>query len=76
MPRLHSLQSTFADALGFSLSTSRLPATDLDAKPVSLAPQIFHVNLLFTEALFSSHADNSLRTKLADLYSTHTLLAG
>jgi hypothetical protein len=30
--RLHSLQSTVAHALGISRSTSRLPATDLDAQ--------------------------------------------
>jgi hypothetical protein len=36
--------------------------------------QIFPINLLFTEAVFSTHADNSLRTKLADLYSTRALL--
>jgi hypothetical protein len=28
----------------------------------SLTLQLFHVNLLFTEAVFSAHADNSLRT--------------
>jgi hypothetical protein len=42
--------------------------------------QIFHVNLLFTEAVFSAYADNSLRTgceltrtKLANLHSSGTL---
>jgi hypothetical protein len=50
----------------------------------SLTLQMFHVNLLVTEAVSSTYADNSLRTgceltctKLADLYSTrtaHTLL--
>jgi hypothetical protein len=58
--RLHSLQSTVAHALGFSVSTNRFPATDLDAETVSLTLQIFHVNLLVTEAVFSTHADNSL----------------
>jgi hypothetical protein len=85
MSSLHQLQFTFAHALGFSCSTSRLLATDADAQTVnSLTLRIFHVNLLVTETDFSTHADNSLRTgceltctKLADLYSTrtvHTLL--
>jgi hypothetical protein len=73
-----NLQSTVAHALGFSVSTS-LPAMDLDAQTLNLTLQIFHVNLPVTEAVFSTHAYNSLRTrtKLADLYSTrtaHTLL--
>jgi hypothetical protein len=34
--RLHQLQFTVAHALGFSRSTSRLPATDLDRQTVSL----------------------------------------
>jgi hypothetical protein len=59
------------------VSTSRLLATDLDAQTVSLTLQIFHVNLLFTEEDFSSHADNSLRTKVYELvlnWPTCTLL--
>jgi hypothetical protein len=32
MSRLHQLQFTVAHALGFSRSTSRLPATDIDAQ--------------------------------------------
>jgi hypothetical protein len=63
MSRLHQLQSTVAHTLGFSRSTIRLPATDLDAQTVSLTLQIFHVNLLFTETVISTHADNSLRTR-------------
>jgi hypothetical protein len=54
MSRLHQLQFTVAHALGFSVSTSRFPGTDLDAQTVSLTLQIFHVNLLFTEAVFSN----------------------
>jgi hypothetical protein len=57
---LHQLQSTIAHALGFSHSTSRLPATDLDAQTVSLTLQIFRVTLLLTEAVFSTHAYNPL----------------
>jgi hypothetical protein len=60
MSRLHSLQSTVAHALGFSRSTSRLPAMDLNAQTVSLTLQIFHVNLLVTKTVFSTHANNSL----------------
>jgi hypothetical protein len=60
---LHTLQSTVAHALGFPVSTSRFPAMDLDAQTVSLTLQIFHVNLLVTETVFSTHADNSLRTR-------------
>jgi hypothetical protein len=33
----------FAHALGFSRSTSRLPATDLDAQTVSLTLQVLHI---------------------------------
>jgi hypothetical protein len=41
MSRLHQLQSTVAHALGLSRSTSRLPATDLDAQlQQSYAPNI------------------------------------
>jgi hypothetical protein len=32
MSRLHTLQSTVAHALGFSVHTSRLPSTDVDAQ--------------------------------------------
>jgi hypothetical protein len=60
---LHQLQSTVARTLGFSVHTSRLSATDVDAQTESLKLQIFHINLLFTEAVFSTHADNSLRTR-------------
>jgi hypothetical protein len=43
---LHTLQSTAAHALGFSVSTSRLPATDLYTQTVAvLTLQILHVNL-------------------------------
>jgi hypothetical protein len=34
--RLYSLQSTVAHALGFSVSTSRLLATDLDAQTITV----------------------------------------
>jgi hypothetical protein len=33
---LHQLQFTVAHALGFSVSTSRFPATDLDAQTVTV----------------------------------------
>jgi hypothetical protein len=56
MSRLHQLQFTVAHALGFSHSTSRPLATDLDAR---LILQISHISLLFTEAVSSTHADNS-----------------
>jgi hypothetical protein len=49
---LHQLQFTVAHALGFSVSTSRFPATDLDANYNSLTLQVLHINLLFTEAVF------------------------
>jgi hypothetical protein len=64
VPHLHSLQSTVAHALGYHRSTSRLPAMDLDAHYNSLILQIFYVHFLVTEALFSSYADNSLRTNM------------
>jgi hypothetical protein len=64
MSRLHQLKFTVAHALGFSRSTSRLSATDVDAQTISLTLQIFHVNLLVTETVFSTHADNSLRTNV------------
>jgi hypothetical protein len=60
MSPLHQLQFTVAHAIGFSVYTNRFPATDLDALTVSLTLQIFHVNLLVTEAVFSTYADNSL----------------
>jgi hypothetical protein len=36
VPHLHTLQYTVAHALGFSRSTSRLSATDLDAQTVTV----------------------------------------
>jgi hypothetical protein len=36
MSRLHQLQFTIADALGFSVSISRFPATDLNAQTVTV----------------------------------------
>jgi hypothetical protein len=65
-----NLQSTVAYALGFSRSTSRLLATDLDAQN-SLTLQALHINLLFTEAVFSTYADNSLRTRTLLLYYSY-----
>jgi hypothetical protein len=67
MSRLYQLQFTFAHALGFSRSTSRFPATDVDANYNSLTLQVLHIYLLFTEAVFSTYSDNSYLT-------THTLL--
>jgi hypothetical protein len=67
---LHNSQFTVAH---------HLPVSDLYAPTVnSLTLQIFHVNLLFTEAVFSTHADNSLRTrtKVLILYSALFCYAG
>jgi hypothetical protein len=36
LSHLHNLQSTVAYAVGFSLSTSRLLATDLDAQTITV----------------------------------------
>jgi hypothetical protein len=77
MSHLHQLQFTVAHTLGFSVSTSHFPATDLDAQTVSLTLQIFHVNLLVTETVFSTHADNSLWASMYELvlnWPTCTLL--
>jgi hypothetical protein len=61
---LHRLQSTFANALGFSVSTSRLLATDLDTQTVnSFTLQILHVNLLHRSTLHNS------RQYLVEIYS-------
>jgi hypothetical protein len=47
---LHQLKFTAAHTLGFSCSTSRLPANGYRRTNYnSLTLQIFHVNLLFTE---------------------------
>jgi hypothetical protein len=67
MSRLHQLQFTVAHALGFPHSTSRLPAADVDANYNSLTLQVLHINLLFTEAVFSTYVDSSYLT-------AHTLL--
>jgi hypothetical protein len=55
--RLHNLQYTVAQALGFSASTSRFSATDIDTT-VTVTLQVLHINLLFAEAFFTIHADN------------------
>jgi hypothetical protein len=82
---LHNLQSTVAHALGFSLSSSRSPNNGSRRTNYnSLALQIFHVNLLFTEAVFSTRADNSSITdfgfrcqfSLHRLLHTHHLSSG
>jgi hypothetical protein len=72
---LHTLESTVAQALGFSVSTSRFPATDLDAQIVSLTLQIFHINLLVTKTVFSTHADNLIAHTLLELNCLQSLLS-
>jgi hypothetical protein len=52
---------TFSHALGFSVSTSRFPATDIDT---------LNVNLPFAEALFTTHADNSSISHFDDWLGT------
>jgi hypothetical protein len=55
---LHTLQNTVAHVLGFFVFTSRFLATDLNTETASLILQILHINLIFTEAFFTTHAEN------------------
>jgi predicted deacylase len=58
---LHRLQSTVAHALGFSISTSRLPAMALNTQTVRVSHSDYQIqNPSFTGALFITHAENSL----------------
>jgi hypothetical protein len=53
---LHQLQFTVAHALGFSVSTSRFPATDLDTQTVTVSLQFLHMKKIF-QSHKSSHGD-------------------